>query len=237
MGKISDALEKYRKLRSNLVSGKLRSSDYTILLRFDEASGRLEESAALSKEDSASLQRLMTYRLVDSEGRLTPAGISRLQELHGGQKGFKPSSPEASGAPEVRVPQAIPVPKPDQLSDSDWAILMRYDRKSGNLLTYDPETGRLDQNGTAILREPDTIQRLIDAGMIFPGGGRQPFGVPGNLSRSGKTLSLLLFFLAKLSRIILSPAPHGLIGFYPAAKVLPDGHRSPVSIGSDLYRQ
>lgn len=174
MGKISDALEKYRKLRSNRVSGKLRSSDYNILLRFDEASGRLEENAALSKEDSASLQRLMTYRLVDSEGRLTPAGISRLQELHRGQKDFKPSRPEASGAPEVKVPQAKPVPKPDQLSASDWAILMRYDRKSGNLLTYDPETGRLDQNGIAILREPDTVQRLIDAGMIFPGGGLTP---------------------------------------------------------------
>ena len=174
MGKIFTALEKYRKQRGNRVSGRIRSSDYKVLLQFDETSGRMETDGASAIKDSASLQRLMTYRLVDSEGRLTPAGIAKLKELRSVLKERKLARPAASGGPEVQTPQAKQVSKPGQLSASDWAILMKYNRKSGNLLTYDPVTGELDKNGTAILKEPDTIQRLIDAGMILPGGGLTP---------------------------------------------------------------
>ncbi len=174
MGKIFDALEKFRKERGSSVSGKLRNSDYDLLLRFDEKTGRLETDDASAIKDSGSLRRLMTYRLIDSEGRLTPAGIAKLQELRGRFKDRKPAKPVVLGTPEEQAPQATRVSKLDKLSASDWAILMKFDRKSGNLLTYDAGTGRPDQNSTAILKDPAIIQRLIDADMILPGGWLTP---------------------------------------------------------------
>ena len=60
------------------------------------------------------------------------------------------------------------------MTASDWAVLMNYDRKTGNLLKYESGTGNLDQSSTAILKDPGTIQRLIDANMILPGGWLTP---------------------------------------------------------------
>jgi|GEM_PF-1220389 len=57
-----------------------------------------------------------------------------------------------------------------KLEESDWAALMDYDRDTGNLIKYDPETGKLDDRSRAILRDPEAIQRLIDNKMILPGG-------------------------------------------------------------------
>jgi hypothetical protein len=47
---------------------------------------------------------------------------------------------------------------------------MNYDRKTGNLLKYDPETGQLAEDSKIILQDPATVQRLIDNHMILPGG-------------------------------------------------------------------
>jgi exopolysaccharide/PEP-CTERM locus tyrosine autokinase len=106
LGKIFDALEKFRKERGSSVSGKLRNSDYDLLLRFDEKTGRLETDDASAIKDSGGLRRLMTYRLVDSEGRLTPAGIAKLQELRGRYKDRKPAKPVPPGTPEEQAPSA-----------------------------------------------------------------------------------------------------------------------------------
>jgi exopolysaccharide/PEP-CTERM locus tyrosine autokinase len=57
---------------------------------------------------------------------------------------------------------------------SDWVLLMNYDRKTGNLLRYDPETGQLDEGSRKILQDPTTVQRLIDNKMILPGGWLTP---------------------------------------------------------------
>jgi exopolysaccharide/PEP-CTERM locus tyrosine autokinase len=174
LGKIFSALEKFRKERTSKVSGKLRNSDYDLLLRFDEKTGRLETDDPSAIRNSGSLNRLMTYRLIDAGGKLTPAGSAKYQELRRIYKDRKPERPVASSRPKQQAPQATWVSKLDKLSASDWVILTKYDRKSGNLLTYDPGTGRLDQNSTAILKDPAIIQRLIDADMILPGGWLTP---------------------------------------------------------------
>jgi protein-tyrosine kinase len=51
---------------------------------------------------------------------------------------------------------------------------MKYDRKTGNLLKYDPESGLLDEDSKNILQDPATVQRLIDNHMILPGGWLTP---------------------------------------------------------------
>jgi len=174
LGKIFTALEKYRKERAGRVSARLRDSDYDLLLRFDEKTGRLETDDPSAIGNSGGFKRLMTYRLIDAGGRLTPAGRAKHQELRRAYEGQKPERPVISSRAKQPAPQATPAAKTDKLSASDWAILMKYDRKSGNLLTYDPEAGRLDQNSSAILKDPAIIQRLIDTDMILPGGWLTP---------------------------------------------------------------
>jgi protein-tyrosine kinase len=171
LGSIFTALGKYRKERDAKVSGRLRNSDYELLLQFDENTGRLETDDASAIANSDRLKRLMTYRLIDASGRMTPAGQAKYEELRRAYKDRKPERTVASSRLKQQVPRATQV---DKLSTSDWAILMKYDRKSGNLLTYDPETDRLDRNSRAILKEPALIQRLIDADMILPGGRLTP---------------------------------------------------------------
>jgi Mrp family chromosome partitioning ATPase len=51
---------------------------------------------------------------------------------------------------------------------------VNYDRRTGNLLKYDPETGQLDDESRNILQDPATVQRLIDNQMILPGGWLTP---------------------------------------------------------------
>ena len=58
----------------------------------------------------------------------------------------------------------------EDLSESDRAILVKYDRNTGNLIKYDSETGQPDNHSKAILKDPDLIQRLIDKNMVVPGG-------------------------------------------------------------------
>jgi hypothetical protein len=82
VGKIFNALEKFRKERGSGVSGRLRNSDYGVLLQFDEKTGRLAKDAPSAIRNSGSLKRLMTYRLIDSDGNLTPAGRVKYHELN-----------------------------------------------------------------------------------------------------------------------------------------------------------
>ncbi|MBW2481683.1 MAG: polysaccharide biosynthesis tyrosine autokinase [Deltaproteobacteria bacterium] len=174
MGKIFTALNKYRRERGSRVSTRLKDSDYDLLLRFDENTGRLETDDPSATGHSGSFKRLMTYRLIDSNGRLTPIGRAKHRELRRAYEDRKREKPLIDGRPQQPPPQVERVSKTDKLSASEWAILMKYDRKSGNLLTYDPAAGRLDRNSSAILKDPTIIQRLIDTGMIRPGGWLTP---------------------------------------------------------------
>lgn len=56
------------------------------------------------------------------------------------------------------------------LKAEDWNALERFDRNTGNILKYDKQTGQLDHASRKIIRETNIIKRLIDTGMVLPGG-------------------------------------------------------------------
>jgi capsular exopolysaccharide synthesis family protein len=174
LGKIFDALEKFSKEREYPKSNAIRKSDYEILMKVDEATRKIKVDIAPGSKDQRRLNRMMTYRLVRADGTLTPAGRAKYEEMKRRQQDAVPSKSETSPRVEGQTPPEIPAAKSPGLTASDWAVLMKYDRKTGNLLKYDPETGNLDQGSTAILKDPGTIQRLIDGSMLLPGGWLTP---------------------------------------------------------------
>ena len=63
------------------------------------------------------------------------------------------------------------------LTKADLSVLMAYDKKTGHLLSYDPGTGHVDPRSMEVLRNKGTIQRLLEKGLIFPGGKLTPNGL------------------------------------------------------------
>lgn len=63
------------------------------------------------------------------------------------------------------------------LTKADLSVLMAYDQKTGHLLSYDPATGQVDNDSMEVLRNKGTIQRLLENGLIFPGGKLTPNGL------------------------------------------------------------
>jgi len=63
------------------------------------------------------------------------------------------------------------------LTKADLSVLMAYDRKTGHLLYYNPATGHVDTQSMEVLRNKGTIQRLLEKGLIFPGGKLTPYGL------------------------------------------------------------
>ncbi|MCK5418374.1 MAG: polysaccharide biosynthesis tyrosine autokinase, partial [Desulfobacterales bacterium] len=176
MGKIFDALEKFSKERGHTVSDRIKDSDYEALMQFDDATGKIDIRNPKIARDSIVLKRLKTYRLVNDDGTLTPAGRAKYEELKRKHQEPEPVKPAISGQTKEQAPMemATPAKMPGGLSASDWALLVNYDRRTGNLLKYDPETGQLDSDSRNILQDPATVQRLIDNQMILPGGWLTP---------------------------------------------------------------
>jgi exopolysaccharide/PEP-CTERM locus tyrosine autokinase len=177
VGKIFDALEKFSKERGAAVSDRITDSDYAALMEFDEATGKIDLQHPKVAKDPGVLKRLKTYRLINEDGTLTPAGRAKYEEMARKEK------PDAAGAGakaaekqafEKEAPVELVSPKFAQVTRADWALLMNYDRQSGNLLKYDPQTGQLDEDSKKILEDPATVQRLIDNQMILPGGWLTP---------------------------------------------------------------
>jgi exopolysaccharide/PEP-CTERM locus tyrosine autokinase len=90
--------------------------------------------------------------------------------------------------------------KATNLSESDLAILMSYDRATGHLLKYDKDTGNLDDNSLEIIRDQGVLQRLLKAKMIYPGGKLTPAGIetcvelPPALRNSAADTAILMNF-------------------------------------------
>jgi hypothetical protein len=79
------------------------------------------------------------------------------------------------------------------LRSEDYNALMQFDRTTGNILKYDQKTGQLDQFSRKIIRETNIIHRLIENGMILPGGWLTSKGLKeyeNQKSRTKKTFSL-----------------------------------------------
>ncbi len=174
MGKIFDALEKFSKERGAVVSNRIKDSDYEVLMQFDKATGRIDTNDPKIAKDPRILQRLKTYRLINDDGSLTSAGKAKYQQMT--CKLIQDTA--ATAAQTVEKPPSkqkeTVISGFEKVRESDWALLMTYDRQTGNLLRYDPETGELDENSRNILRDSTMVQRLIDNQMILPGGWLTP---------------------------------------------------------------
>ena len=56
-----------------------------------------------------------------------------------------------------------------QVTKEDLAALMTYGRETGHLLSYNKDSGRVNHNSKEVLRNRDTLQRLMDNNLILPG--------------------------------------------------------------------
>ena len=81
MGKIFDALEKFSKERGAAVSDRIKDSDYKTLMQFDDATGRIDIENPKIAKDPRVIKRLKTYRLINDDGTLTPAGRAKYEEM------------------------------------------------------------------------------------------------------------------------------------------------------------
>jgi hypothetical protein len=169
-------LEKFGKERGIAASDRIRHSDYEALMQFDDATGKIDIEDPRIARDPRAFKRLKTFRLINDDGTLTPAGRTKYEELKQKHRDSGLAKPAISGQEKEQTLTAMetPVQKPSGLSASDWALLVKYDRRTGNLLKYDPETGQLDEESRNILQDPATVQRLIDNQMILPGGWLTP---------------------------------------------------------------
>jgi len=155
-------------------SSKLRKTDWQALLQHDRITGKLDLKSKAVIREPRCVKRLLEGKMIDPYGKLTAAAKEKCAAII-----RKFQHPQSRSEAFAAFPKSEKKPKPtekkgDKLTASDWAVLMNYDRKSGNLLKYDPKTGRLDNASRAILKAPSTIQRFIDNNMISPGGWLTP---------------------------------------------------------------
>jgi exopolysaccharide/PEP-CTERM locus tyrosine autokinase len=176
LGKIFDALEKFGKESGPAKSDRIRNSDYEVLMQFDKSTGRIDMTSPAVLKDARGIKRLMTYRLINDDGTLTPAGRAKYEAMTDKLGKDAPDGPPPIAEPiaKQRKPEAKISRRFEKVTEADWALLMNYDQRTGNLLKYDPETGELDDESRKILQDPTTVQRLIDNQMILPGGWLTP---------------------------------------------------------------
>ena len=182
MGKIFNALEKYKKERgATRHSEKLKPGDYEALLQYDRAAGKLDLKHPLVIHDPGTVQRLMTYGLIKADGSLMPAGKAKYAELNGPDPKTAVSQPVSAPAKKTRCPQPAPVTewkeiettvsetdvqvplKPvarEKLTPSDWEVLMQYDHATRKLNVKE--------------QDADVVRRLLENNMIFDGGKLTP---------------------------------------------------------------
>ena len=169
MGKIFKALEKYKKERgATRHTEKLKPGDYEALLQYDRDTGGLDLKHPLVIQDPGTVKRLITFRLIEADGSLTPAGKAKYAELNAPEPKTAVSQPApvkewkeietAVSETDLQVPLK-PVVR-EKLTPSDWDVLMQYDRV----------TMKLDVK----MQDPDVVRRLVDNDMIFDGGKLTP---------------------------------------------------------------
>jgi hypothetical protein len=104
-------------------------------MQFDETTGKIDIQDLKMTKDPRVLKRLKTYRLINDDGTLTPAGRAKYEELKRKHSDPEPAKPAISGQIKEQAPMGMETPpkKPGGLSASDWALLVNYDRRTGNL--------------------------------------------------------------------------------------------------------
>ena len=162
----------------------LRRTDWDVLMQHNRFSGKLDLKSKEFIKDPGSVKRLLQAEMIYPDGKLTPEAKKKCTDLARKLETstFHPR-PRLEGEtstfhhrPHVHVEEVGQAAGKQfaKLTASDWAVLVKYDRKTGNLLKYDPKTNKLDNTSRAILKDPAIIQRLIDNNMILPGGWLTP---------------------------------------------------------------
>ena len=153
---------------------RLRRSDWGVLMQHDRLTGKLDMKSKEVIRDPASVKRLLEAEMIYPDGKVTPEARKKCVALaeklqNGGALRF--ADPVVTGDGK---PFAAPGKKVGRVSAAHWAVLMKYDRKTGNLLRIDPKTGQLDKASRLVLKDPAVIQCLIDENLILPGGRLTP---------------------------------------------------------------
>jgi len=172
LGKIFKALEKYKKERgATRQTEKLKPGDYEALLQYDRDTGKLDLKHPLVIQDPGTVKRLLTFRLIQADGSLTPAGKAKYAELRGPEPKTAVRQPVSVPEKKTHSTQPPPVSETDlqvplkpvvreKLTPSDWDVLMQYDRAAGKL--------------DVKIQDEDVVRRLLDNDMIFDGGKLTP---------------------------------------------------------------
>ena len=143
-------------------------------MQHDRHTGKLNMRSKEVLRDPGSVKRLLEAAMIYPDGKLTPEAWKKCAVLAEKLKGDGPLFSADSEPTGDKEPAAPPAKKDAKVSPEQWAVLMKYDRKTGNLLKIDPKTGQLDETSRAILKNPSVIQRLVDENMILPGGWLTP---------------------------------------------------------------
>jgi exopolysaccharide/PEP-CTERM locus tyrosine autokinase len=177
----------HTELERSISNLELKKSDWNILNSYDRTTGHLlnyhPDTGELEKgsiellKDQGIIQRLLKNNLIYPDGKLTAAGIKYCDELTNNSIGPESIAEAVVDNEFEELQTKVAAQKPETLKLKDLAALMKYDRQTKNILKYDPETGKLDGESRSILRDSEIIQRLIDNGMISPGGWLTPKGL------------------------------------------------------------
>jgi exopolysaccharide/PEP-CTERM locus tyrosine autokinase len=192
MGKIFNALEKYKKERSaSPETEKLKQSDYEALLQYDRVTGKLDLNDPLFNRDPGIFKRLQTYRLIEADGSLTPAGKEKYAELFS----LQPETPliEPESVPEKEIVKPPPEPAHElreiKASENEVQDMKNLGSKPDPKITVQPvSTVKLEPSDLNVLMQHDgtsrkldikiqdklIVRRLLKSGMIFDGGMLTP---------------------------------------------------------------
>ena len=192
MGKIFNALEKYKKERS-VIPGteKLKQSDYEALFQYDRVTGKLDLNNPLVNRDPGTVKRLQTYRLIEADGSLTPAGKVKYAELFSPEPKTSVSEPDSVPEKEFTSPPPEPVNELKEIkaSETEKQVMKKTVPEPGPeipvkpvpmvklepsdwdvLMQYDRASRQLDIK----TQDPVVVRRLLGNDMITAGGMLTP---------------------------------------------------------------
>jgi exopolysaccharide/PEP-CTERM locus tyrosine autokinase len=176
LGIYFNILQKNRK-KSDADRGSIESlqpADWDALMQYNRRTGKLKISSRDVIKNPGTVGRLIAHKMILAGGEVTFAGKTKCEELSSqvrislagvadGKRGFpKKGSDSAS------------LVFNDALLPSDLEALINYDRETGHLLKYNPESRQLDNSSLEILNSKGIIQRLLAQGLIHPGGKLTP---------------------------------------------------------------
>ena len=118
MGKIFNALEKFTKERgTGGHSGRISRADWDVLMQYDHQTGKLNVHDPSVIKSQEAVKRLVTYRLIQADGTLTPAGRVKCAELERQRQGLDAISSMAAEA-EAVFEEDVHTLTSDELADA-----------------------------------------------------------------------------------------------------------------------